>query len=511
MNTIHITNEEFFAEKGIQFNMVNIRGMTYNINREIDDALLLNNFSDLEPHYDPEIDSCPVLHLGKGKNLEIPDNVGQHMLIDAPTHKELCNKFVEQKGKIIRHIISQTFAKGFEYPSQVQSIATLELVLGRDALVQSKSGTGKTHTFLSGLLWHFDLKDSSLQHIYITCSHEIAKQIHEQAIELMPSDSKISLFIGNKPESRGVISGDFKTQSKSRPKSTRELIEEARTSQIIVCTLGKFYDLLTKKAFNLDYLKTICVDEFDKIVSHESGRKSASIDNMTTDEQFKRIIDLIPARTQRVFLSATVTPDSVDAALSYFRPDHDIYGTPYIVLLNKDDFTLDGIKQYYVKSELKSDKLAIIGDLLRYLKIKKIIIFVNRKETSLEVKSYLDNCGLGVNTEVMHGDLSSKDRSNIHDTFKIYGAKILIATDVIARGLDIHDVNIVINYDMPESPETYIHRAGRTARYGRRGTVINIIIENKYTDETKKIQVIESFSKGSKMEELPADLGSVGC
>jgi len=170
---------------------------------------------------------------------------------------------------------------------------------------------------------------------------------------------------------------------------------------------------------------------------------------------------------------------------------------------------LEGIRQYYVKVGTFLDKKGVLLDLLQQCRISQAIIFANKKETANELKLYLDEQEISFHSAVCHGDLSAIVRQTIHKELIEGKLRLLISTDLTARGLDIQGINVVINFDMPDVLENYIHRIGRSGRYGRKGVAINLILVNSSTDEMQKVERINEVSKAGHMVPLPEDLANL--
>lgn len=295
----------------------------------------------------------------------------------------------------------------------------------------------------------------------------------------------------------------------NRTKTLKDEKIEIAQAQIIVCTMGKFYDYLFNREWitSLKYLKAICIDEFDSIITSRSKPRSSTI--MNTEEQAHAIIKKIPEYAQRVFFSATVSDQAKQVAYNYFGKNAIYVGEPLIVSLETEDFTLEGIRQYYVKVGTFLDKKGVLLDLLQQCRISQAIIFANKKETANELKLYLDEQEISFHSAVCHGDLSAIVRQTIHKELIEGKLRLLISTDLTARGLDIQGINVVINFDMPDVLENYIHRIGRSGRYGRKGVAINLILVNSSTDEMQKVERINEVSKAGHMVPLPEDLANL--
>ena len=518
----------------IRFNSVSIGDHRCNINRDANSIILLQNFNDIVPYYDEtnglhikvynkETNKTNIIPLNNSVALgmlteylkKMNDDQYYEIFVDGKKNPsvEFYQNFLNAKVPIINNLISNTYAKGFEFPSAVQAISIPELITRKDALIQFKSGTGKTHAFLTGLLWGFDPSDNELQYMFITSSHEVASQIYVQAKELLPTNTHISLCIGQKKEGNTMVGG-FKTtvntsSLNNHTKTMKEEREEINNAQVIIGTMGKIYDFLFNKKWvrTLKYLKAICVDEFDNIVSSKSKSRNSTI--VSTEEQMAMIIQSLPTNTQRAFFSATVSEESLHIAHSYFRKYSPNIGEPLILLLDLEDYTLEGIKQYYVQIKTFVQKKEVLIDLLKQCRIAQAIIFANTINTARDIENLLNTQDIPFSTAIFHGSLSASTRNSIFEDFKKNKIRILISTDVTARGIDVQGINLVINFDMPDDLQTYIHRVGRSGRYGRKGISISLIICNELKDENKKVKIINECSKNSKMEPLPENLSDL--
>lgn len=499
---------------------LNIGGFKVNVNRKPNYNLYkLTEFVDLIPIYNngeiylklsKQENDTALMHLGDAsiRNLYIKDHEGM-------TKEEYYKKFIEIKEQAINKLIGRIYAMGFEKPSPVQVITIPEMIRGADTIVQFKSGTGKTLSFMVGSLWNFDIDDDVLQFIFITSSHEVATQIYKQIIDLLPNNAEVCLCIGQKKintKSMGGFTSTINTSSLNKGfKSIKEEREELKRAQVIVCTMGKFYDYFFNKNMipSTKYLKTIIVDEFDAIITSKRNNRNNDEDskNLSTDKQMEDIMNKIPQDTQRLFFSATVNMESISTASEYCRNIDDTYGVePFICMLDTDDYTLEGIRQYYVKCTNYEQKKTILDDLISQITITQAIIFTNKIQTAIDLQMHLKNLKNSINACIFHGELTSAERKDIHNKLITGRVRYLISTDVTARGLDIQSVNLVINFDMPGDQETYIHRVGRSGRYGRKGLAISLVLTNEYMNEMLKIETINEFSVNNPIVDLPRDI-----
>ena len=212
-------------------------------------------------------------------------------------------------------------------------------------------------------------------------------------------------------------------------------------------------------------------------------------------KQIKRIFQEIPTDTQVALISATIPQDMANLFDILLKPD-------FISILIKDDqLTLDGIEQYYIDLDEQYKQSAII-DLYQFISIGQGIIYCNKKNKADELKAVLTEKDFSVG--LIHGDMLQRDRESIMNEFRNGTTRILITTDMLARGIDIQQVSLVINYDMPKYPQTYIHRIGRSGRYGRKGVAINFC-----TRKEKNILNYIRRMYSTEIKPFPEDVNSV--
>jgi translation initiation factor 4A len=223
---------------------------------------------------------------------------------------------------------------------------------------------------------------------------------------------------------------------------------------VIIGTPGRISDLINKEIINSNDIKLIIIDEADDVLA-TSFRK-----------QVKRIFQKISKDAQVVLVSATIPEEMAALFDTILKPD-------YLSILVKDDeLTLDGIKQYYVNID-EMYKIDALMDLYKFISIGQAIVYCNKKQKADDLKYALSEKNFAVS--VLHGDMIQKEREEIMAEFRTGMTRILITTDILARGIDVQQVSLVINYDMPKYPQTYIHRIGRSGRYGRKGSAINFV------------------------------------
>lgn len=502
-------------------NKIVLGGIGFNMNRD-DDQPLIDNFDNLMIEYDETNGPHFVFNNAEGDAIIVPiqdsylDKMYGFDHHDLPVDYEYPNqtffKYIDQKNDHVREMIRKIYALGLQKPSEIQKISIPEIIKGVDTICQGKSGTGKTFSLLISTLWHFNILNPKLQFMYITISHEVAQQFYKSIKDLLPSEAKVVLCIGEGKKDR--TSGGFRS---APTKSLAQLRAEAAGAQVIIGTIGKIKEYITsprpgiQPAIDPSYMITVGIDEFDAIVKPNSNK---NMNKMYTD--FVSIMRQIPNGTQRIFFSATVTPIAAEQSETYFRREGDTYCgmrscqdvvDPFVVFLDKDDTTLDCIKQFYVECRNNNDKYSILIDLLSGIRYGQCIVFANSKDTVIRIHDYLSQDK--IESEMVYGEFENRKEVSNKLSSTTGGIRLVISTDVFSRGLDIQGVGLVINFDMPQHLETYIHRIGRSGRYGRKGLAISLIIKTKENDEMLKVKEINLRSKTNKMEALPADFTSL--
>lgn len=362
------------------------------------------------------------------------------------------------------NILKGIYSYGYELPSPIQRIAIKPITDGKDIVIQSHSGTGKTATFIIGLMQRVDETINAPQCIILSNTRELADQTYKvfQALSLY-TNIKCNLCIG----------GDMQFKYNS----------DNITDHVIIGTPGRVSDLVGKGIINNETIKLIILDEADDVLS-SAFRK-----------QVKKVFLKLSPETQVILVSATIPPEMSSLFNVILKPD-------YLSILVKDDeLTLDGIVQYYVHLD-EQYKLDTLIDLYKFISVGQAIIYCNTKNKADELKLSLVDKSFSVS--MLHGDMIQKEREDIMKQFRSGSTRILITTDILARGIDIQQVSLVINYDMPKYPQTYIHRIGRSGRFGRKGVAINFVTkrEKNILDFIQKMYNTEILSLPSNVSEL---------
>ena len=346
------------------------------------------------------------------------------------------------------NLLRGIFSYGYEQPSSIQARAIVPMMSGVDIIAQSQSGTGKTATFVIGSLMRVDPAVKRPQILILANNRELATQIHS-VVEGLSTYMDISSAL--------IMGG-------TRVDSDLKKLDEG--IQVIVGTPGRVYDMIKRYVLKTDKIKSFILDEADEMLSR--GFK----------DQIYEIFQYISNKSQVCLFSATMPEAALEMTERFMN-------NPIKILIKKEQLTLEGITQYYLGVEQESWKIATLIDLYDKLSIGQSIIFANSRRKAEYITEQLAEENYTVHC--IHGDMPQAERNDIMKNFRLGKVRILISTDIISRGIDVQQVSIVINYDIPRYREVYIHRIGRSGRYGRKGTAINFVTEREYTN-LKNIQ-----------------------
>jgi translation initiation factor 4A len=361
------------------------------------------------------------------------------------------------------------YAHGFEKPSPIQSVAITPFVKGRDVLGQAQSGTGKTGAFGISVLNSLDPELKKTQALVMAHTHELAEQIATVLRSLgQHLKIQVTLAVGGIPRHQNV----------------REIRAGAH---VVVGTPGRVYDLAHTRDLRFNDLRCFVLDEADEMLRDRFA------------EQVGEIVKIgLPESCRIAFFSATM-PEEVRELASRILKD------PVRVTLRAADVKLDGIKQYVVHLEDESWKLDTFSDIFESITMESSIIFVNSKERAERLYSALTECKFPVS--VIYGEpMTQAIRQQRMRDFRTGTTRVLIATNLLARGIDVQQVSVVFNFDIPsfEDKENYIHRIGRCGRFGRKGTAISLLSPAE-KDVMAQIATHYSFVPLA----LPSDLAGV--
>lgn len=340
---------------------------------------------------------------------------------------------------------------GFEEATPIQG-ETIPLALaGKDVIGQAQTGTGKTAAFGLPILQNLDLDNPNIQALIISPTRELAIQTQEELYRLgRDRKAKVQVVYGGADIRRQIRS------LKDHP-------------QILVGTPGRLLDHINRRTVKLDHVKTLVLDEADEML------------DMGFVDDIESIIKQVPDQRQTLLFSATLPAPIMKIGKSFMT-------NPEMIKVKSKELTADLIDQYYVRAK-DFEKFDIMTRLFDVQSPELTLIFGRTKRRVDELTRGLK--ARGYNAEGIHGDLSQQKRMSVLKSFKAGRLDILVATDVAARGLDISGVTHVYNYDIPQDPDSYVHRIGRTGRAGKSGVSVTFVTPN----EMEYLHIIENLTK----------------
>tara|TARA_B110001450_G_scaffold26113_1_gene22985 strand:+ start:1096 stop:2340 length:1245 start_codon:yes stop_codon:yes gene_type:complete len=366
------------------------------------------------------------------------------------------------------NILRGIFAYGFEQPSPIQKKALYPMTMRdkngkrRDIIAQAQSGTGKTGCFTVGVLNNIDFSRAETQALILAPTHELARQICD-VLENIGKFCKIQtqLLVGGTS-----VDSDRQKLDKTPP-------------HVVVGTPGRVHDMIRRKYLKTNKMSVIVCDEADEMLSQ--GFK----------DQIYKIFQYMPGDIQVGLFSATV-PDELSELTEKFMDK------PIRILVKAAQLTLQGIAQYYIKLDDDEQKFNTIKDLFAGMNVSQAIIYCNstRRVDDLHEAMEAENYPV----KKIHGKMEASERKEVNKDFRDGGCRVLITSDLYARGIDVQQVSIVINFDVPKSEHTYLHRIGRSGRWGRKGIAINFLTKH----DGARVKHFEEYYN-TQIEEMPAD------
>jgi ATP-dependent RNA helicase RhlE len=341
---------------------------------------------------------------------------------------------------LIQPIAQAVAAEGYEKPTPIQARAIPHVLAGRDLLGLAQTGTGKTAAFALPILQRLAHIAPGRGHRHIRClvltpTRELASQIGES----------FTTYGRHLPLRTTVIFGGVGMEAQ------RQALKHG--IDILVATPGRLLDLSGQGLVDLRQLEVFVLDEADRML------------DMGFIHDVRRVIGLLPSRRQTLFFSATMPPEAQDLADRLLHEPETVAVTPPATTAEKVDQEV-----FFVE---KGDKRALLVDVLRDSAMKRVLVFSRTKHGANRIAEHLAKAGIGA--EAIHGNKSQNARERALANFKAGKIRVLVATDIAARGIDIEDITHVVNFDVPEVPETYVHRIGRTARAGASGMAMTFV------------------------------------
>eukprot|EP01104_Vermistella_antarctica_P004089 TRINITY_DN145_c0_g1_i1.p1 TRINITY_DN145_c0_g1~~TRINITY_DN145_c0_g1_i1.p1 ORF type:complete len:396 (+),score=153.05 TRINITY_DN145_c0_g1_i1:1225-2412(+) len=324
-------------------------------------------------------------------------------------------------------------------PRPVQHECIPQAILGTDVICQAKSGMGKTAVFVLATLHQIDPVDKQVDTLVLCHTRELAYQIcreYERFKQYMP-DLKVGVFYG------GVPVKDHKELLKKDP------------PHIVIGTPGRILQLVNERDLKLNNLKRFILDECDKMLESLDMRRSV-----------QNIFRATPHSKQVMMFSATLSDEIRPVCKKFMHDPLEIY------INDGSKLTLHGLQQYYIELQ-ENEKNRKLVDLLDSVEFNQVVIFVKSVSRANELNKLLVDCNFPA--LCIHSGMKQDERIERYRKFKDFESRIMVATNLFGRGIDIERVNVVVNYDMPENPDTYLHRVGRAGRFGTKGLAISFV------------------------------------
>jgi len=362
-------------------------------------------------------------------------------------------------------LLKGIYAYGFERPSAIQQRAIRPIIRGRDVIAQSQSGTGKTAVFSIAALQILERNTRETQVLVLSPTRELAEQTSRVVSALGDfMNVRCHACVGGKSMGRDIQALDG-------------------GAQVVSGTPGRVFDMIRRRSLRTRALRALIVDEADEML------------NRGFKEQIYDIYRYLPPSTQVVLVSATLPVEVLDMTRKFMAD-------PVRVLVKRDELTLEGIKQFFVAVEKEEWKFDTLCDLYDTLTITQAVIFCNTKKKVDWLANKMREANFTVSA--MHGDMEQQERDAIMDEFRSGSSRVLIATDLWGRGIDVQQVSLVICYDLPNNRELYIHRIGRSGRFGRKGVAINFVRD----DDIRILRDIEQYYS-TQIDEMPLNVSDL--
>jgi ATP-dependent RNA helicase UAP56/SUB2 len=352
---------------------------------------------------------------------------------------------------------------GFEHPSEVQQECIPQAVLGMDIICQAKSGMGKTAVFVLAILQQLTPVDGQVDTLVLCHTRELAYQICQEFLRFSKylKDIKVKVFFG------GISI-----------RQHRQLLEDD-PPHVVIGTPGRTLQLVKEKKLKLNHLKRFVLDECDQMLETLDMRRDV-----------QQIFKATPHEKQVMMYSATMSKEIRPVARKFTQNPIEIY------VDDESKLTLHGLQQYYVKLE-ENQKNRKLNDLLDALEFNQVVIFVNGVRRCKELNKLLQECNFP--SMCMYGGMKQEERLERYNKFKEYKTRIMVSTDIFGRGVDFERINIVINYDMPKVADMYLHRVGRSGRFGTKGLSVSFVSS---TDDNTILETVQKRFE-VKVKELP--------
>ncbi len=387
---------------------------------------------------------------------------------EVPEVQEVLGKETFDRFEIMglkEDLLRGIFAYGFETPSRIQQTAIYPIIKGKDIIAQSQSGTGKTGAFTISALQVVNEAINGCQVLIVAPTRELAQQIYN-----------VCGYLGQYLKVKPIL-----CVGGSNVQDARKDLDQGPS--IVVGTPGRIIDMIERNFLSTRYLQLLILDEADEMLSK------------SFKDQIRSIIERIPKTSQICLFSATMRRDVLDLSKKFMN-------NPLQILVKTEELTLEGIKQFYIDVDQEKFKLETFCDLYDMISVNQSIIYVNTRRKAEWVRDKLAMNNFTVS--IIHSDMSSIERTDIMKQFRSGTTRILISTDLLSRGIDVQQVSMVVNYDLPNDKECYLHRIGRSGRFGRKGVAINFVTNQDFW----KIDELQQFYS-TQIGPLPSNFSEV--
>jgi translation initiation factor 4A len=394
------------------------------------------------------------------ENYNTVNDISEELVFDSSEHVINSWDELEIEPKILRGI----FAYGFEKPSPIQQRAIKPVIEGRDIIAQAQSGTGKTATFTIGALQRVNIAEPTTQVLILSPTRELSTQTAKVISNL------------------GIFMDGLKIQTLFGGLAIEEssIFSNKNVPHIICGCTGRVYDMMCRDRINGKNIKLVILDEADEMLS--SGFK----------EQVYNIFQHLNNHVQVCLFSATL-PDGINSIIEK------IMRNPIRICVKREQLTLEGISQFYIAVNDDREKYTTLKDLFSFITLSHTIIYCNSIKRVQDL--YEAMCEDGFPVCRIHSNMEKSDRDKSFSEFRNGNCRVLISSNITSRGIDIQQVSVVINFDLPKCVHNYLHRIGRSGRWGRKGVGINFITRRDVI-QIKKIE--EHYS--TQISELPGEL-----
>ena len=367
-------------------------------------------------------------------------------------------------------ILRGIYAYGFEKPSPIQAQAIQPIIDGKDIIAQAQSGTGKTAAFTIGALSKVDTSLNKTQVLILSPTRELCMQTASvvSGIGNMMNGLNVATMFGGSSVASSSGSSGFGHYTRSSPQP-----------HVICGCAGKVFDMLQRNKINGQDIKLLILDEADEMLS------------LGFKEQVYNIFQYFNEDIQVAIFSATL-PTHVYPITEKFMRD------PVTISVKAESLTLEGIAQYFIALRNDRDKYDVLKDIYSYISLSQCIIYCNSIKRVMDLTDSMKHDDFPVCS--IHSNMDKSEREEAFNEFKNGKYRVLISSDITCRGIDIQQVGVVINFDIPKCVHKYLHRIGRSGRWGRKGVGINFITRI----DVEKIKEIEAFYS-CQIQEMPAN------